>query len=368
MKILFTIPTLTYSGAPKMMSWVANQMAKLGHDIKIVAYFSNECAVKLEPGVEFHSLGLSRSENRFIRNTIGMVKAVYRLDKYMKEQKPDVFVSFLDSVGMVYLPIAKKRCLTISSERADPYSYKKDTLKARISLMKKVDKMVFQTDGARDYFKDIPEIYSKSVVIPNPVVLKDYVQTLRKDIPKFSERENKIVTVGRLSLKQKRQDILIDAFEIVHQEHPELHLVIYGDGQDKEKIQKIIDDKGLSKFISLAGRVTNVEQLIFNAKAFVLTSDYEGIPNALIEAMSIGVPAVSTNCSPGGAALLIKDGVNGFLVSCGDAHAVAEKISKIVGDSDISEKISQNATSIVDDFSESVIADKWEAYFRKNSM
>ena len=363
MKVVFAFPVFNYSGAPKMMSWIANQMAKRGHEVKIVSYFSNECAAKLDPGVEFHFLGLRRSGNRFIRNTIGMAKAVYRLDKYMKEQNPDVFVSFLDSVGMVYLPIAKKRCLTIGSERADPYSYKKDTLKARISLMKKVDKMVFQTEGARDYFKDIPEIYSKSVVIPNPVVLKDYVQNLRKNIPKFSDRENKIVTVGRLSLIQKRQDVLINAFELVHKKHPELQLVMYGDGQDKEKIKDIVDNKRLTDCITLAGKISDVEKTIFNARVFVLSSDLEGIPNALIEAMSVGIPCVSTDCSPGGARLLINDGENGYIVPKGDIDLLADRICDLLKNEDVSNRFSEKSILISERFSEEKIAEKWENAF-----
>lgn len=363
MKIIFGIPALDYSGAPKMMSWVANQMAKRGHEVKIVSYFSNESAVQLEPEIEFYPLGLKRSGSRLVRNTIGMAQAIYRLDKYIKSQKPDIFVTFLDSVGMSYLSIAKKRCLVLASERADPYAYKSDTLKARIALMGKADGIIFQTDGARDYFKENKKIYGKSSVIPNPVVLKDYVKELSTNVPDNSSRDNRIVTVGRLSLIQKRQDVLIDAFEFVHKRHPELKLVMYGDGADEQKIQHIIDNKDLSDCIILAGKISDAEKAVFNARVFVLSSDYEGIPNALIEAMSVGVPCVSTDCSPGGARLLINDGENGYIVPRGDAVALANRICTLVENEDISDKFSRNSVAIVQIFAEENIANLWENAF-----
>lgn len=363
MKIVFGIPALDYSGAPKMMSWVANQMSKRGHEVKIVSYFSEECAVKLEAGVEFYPLGLKRSSSRFIRNTFGMAQAICKLDKYVKSQKPDAFVTFLDSVGMSYLPIVKKRCRVLASERADPYAYKKDTLKARMALIEKADVIIFQTDGARDYFKENEKIYGKSAVIPNPVVLKDDVKELRTNIPDFSSRDNRVVTVGRLSLIQKRQDVLIDAFELVHKKHPELELVIYGDGPDKSKIQDIIDNKGLSHCITLAGKISDVEKTIYNARVFVLSSDLEGIPNALIEAMSVGVPCVSTDCSPGGARLLVNDGENGYIVPRGDFAALASRICELAENKDDSERLSQKALDIIDAFGEEKIANEWECEF-----
>ena len=367
MKIVFGIPALDYSGAPKMMSWVANRMAERGHDVKIVSYFSDECAVKLEAGVEFYPLGLKRSGSRLVRNTFGMVQALCKLDKYVKSQKTDVFVTFLDSVGMSYLPIAERRCFAVASERADPYSYRSGTRKMRISLIGAANKVIFQTDGARDYFKSNNKIYGKSSVIPNPVVLKDSVKEFRNNIPDFSSRDNRVVTVGRLSLIQKRQDVLIDAFELVHKKHPELELVIYGDGQDKSKIQDIIDNKGLSDCITLAGKISDVEKTIFNARVFVLSSDLEGIPNALIEAMSVGVPSVSTDCSPGGARLLINDGENGYIVPRADAAALANRICELAENKDISEKISNNSIQIAEIFTEEKIADMWEKEILRNA-
>ena len=365
MKIVFVIPRLKYSGAPKMMAWIAKQMGERGHNVKFVALFSGKKERKLGKNVEFYWLGVKQSKSRFIRNTFGMLNVLLKLNNYVKEEKPDVLVSFLDSVGYMYLPIARKKCKVVISERVDPRNRRGLLGKIKIWLMKFADLTVFQTDGAREFFRGKYDIYEKSVVIPNPVVITDEIKALRDKIPTFEERDNRIVTVGRLSLKQKRQDILIKAFDIVHKKHPELQLVIYGDGEDRDKIQEIITQMGLNNCVTLAGKVLGVEKEILNAKAFVLTSDYEGIPNALIEALSVGVPCVSTDCSPGGAKLLIDDGENGFLVSCGDAEQIARKTLEIIKSKDISEKFSKIGIVITEEFSETKIADMWEYLFRK---
>ncbi len=366
MKILFATTCLDYSGAPKMMAWVANQMAERGHEVHLVTFFSEEQARLLHKNVTMSSLQITQSESRLIRNTTGMLKTISRLHKKVRELKPDVVISFLDSVGYVYLPIGRflTKAKMVASERVDPYSYHGKTAVARFALMQFAHGTVFQTDGARQFFEKRKRIYDHSTVIPNPVVLSEHVLAMQKRIPTYSERDKRIVTVGRLSLRQKRQDILLDAFRIFHEKNPEYTLVMYGDGPDREKIQAMIDERGLSDCAILAGRTDRVEEEIFHAAAFVLTSDYEGIPNALIEAMSIGVPCVSTDCSPGGARLLVDDGENGYIVPCGDHKMLAERLQRIVCDERISSRFSVNSPEIKSRYSEMVIMEKWEKYLQ----
>jgi len=143
-----------------------------------------------------------------------------------------------------------------------------------------------------------------------------------------------------------------------------MQLVLYGDGEDREKIRALAGEMGLADCVVLAGNTNQVEENICTARAFVLTSDYEGIPNALIEALSVGVPAVSTDCSPGGAALLIRDGENGFLVPRGDAEAVADRLLKVIEDPKIADRFSAEGPKITERFSEKRIADLWEQYLQ----
>lgn len=366
MKIALLIHKLTYSGAPKMLSWVANQMAEKGHEVSIVSFFSDEQAHVINKNIAFKSLKIKQSKSRFVRNTVGMIKTVRALHKYIKAYDPDLIVSFLDSVGYVYLAINKifgKRKIVIS-ERVDPYIYRGFVSKIRFRLMRYASGTVFQTQGAKDFFKGDEAIYKNSVVIPNPVIIKPEVaENIDSYKALFKDRDNRIVSVGRLSLKQKRQDVMIDAFAKVHAKHPELSLVIYGDGESKPIIEDIVEKSGLRDCIKLAGRTNNVEKEIYNARAFVISSDFEGIPNSLIEAMAIGVPSVSTDCSPGGARLLIENGENAFLTPRGDSDELAKCLNILVENEDISTKFSHNSRNILNQYSEKKIGDLWENYF-----
>lgn len=367
MRILFATTRLTYAGAPKMMAWIANQMAAKGHEVHLVTFYSEEQARLLHENVKMISLRVTQSRSRLVRNTTGMLKTLGRLHKLVLKLKPDVVVTFLDSVGYVYLPIGRLFTKTkiVASERVDPYAHHGKTAAVRFALMNFAHGTVFQTDGARNFFENRKRVFRNSTVIPNPVVTGDKILAMQKSIPAYKDRDKTIVTVGRLSLRQKRQDVLLDAFKLFLDKNPGYTLVMYGDGPDRAKIQAMIEARGLTGKAVLAGRTDRVEEMIFHAAAFVLTSDYEGIPNALIEAMSIGVPSVSTDCSPGGAALLIRDGENGYLVPCGDAKAIAEKLSLVVNEAHIAERFSKNSPSITSEFAEAVIAEKWETYFQK---
>lgn len=157
-------------------------------------------------------------------------------------------------------------------------------------------------------------------------------------------------------MKQKRQDLLIEAFKKLSNEYPEYILEFYGSGEDERAIQELI---GQRKNIKLCGMTRNVAEAIQNAAMFVLTSDYEGIPNALLEAMSIGVPCISTDCSPGGAAMLIENGINGLLVNQGDVVGLYNAMKYYAKNPHIAETMGAKGTEVCDRFSEEIISELW---------
>ena len=363
MNIIFLTTVLGYSGAPKMLAWIANQMSRSGHSVKVLALYSDQCQQPLDSDIEFESLSLKRSKNRIIRNSIDILKSLNVVHRELKKSSPDVVVTFLDTVGYMYLLKNRfsKRYKMIASERSDPYTHKGISAKIKHKILSYADRIVFQTEGARECFSKNRKIITKSVVIPNPIIPKSIDESVKH--VKFCERDERIVSVGRLDLKQKRHDVMIDAFERVHQKHPELELHIYGDGQDRERIQAIIDSRGLGKSVFLRGRTDSVEREIFNARAFLFSSDFEGIPNALIEAMLAGVPAVATDCSPGGARLLIENYENGILVPRGDVATLSEALIRVVEDEERADSFSSKSPLILERFSESEISDMWRKCF-----
>lgn len=365
MKFVFAIHKLTYSGAPKIMAWLANMMSRKGHEVHIITYFSNDNMQRLDKEIVVHALNFIQSKNRIIRNTTQMYLIISELHKLVKIIRPDVFVSFLDSVGYLYLLFGRlfTNSKLIISERVDPNLYKGVFSKAKFCLMRFAHGIVFQTDGARNFFSDNKKIFSNSVVIPNPVILSDNIRELRNLVPLCKNRKKEIVSVGRLSLKQKRQDVLLKAFKIFNNRLPDYKLILYGSGNDEKEICDLIENLELTESVLLAGRIENVEEKIINAKMFVLTSDYEGIPNALIEAMSIGVPCISTDCSPGGAMLLIKNGHNGFLVPRNDIEVLSSRMLELACNESLSDNFSRESVGLEKRFSEQDIAKQWEEYF-----
>lgn len=219
-----------------------------------------------------------------------------------------------------------------------------------------MDGLVFQSEGARDFFDE--KIRAKSVVIHNSVE----VPVDKYPVP--LNRRKRIVSAGRLH-EQKNHSLLIDAFAKIASDIPEYELVIYGDGDLRESLQKKIYNYKLNDRISLLSACKDLWDKIHDASLFVLSSDFEGMPNALMEAMALGIPCLSTDCRPGGAHTLIKDGINGFVIPRKDTNALAEKMLYILTHPDVSKKISEGGRKIAYTHNEKETFDKWEAFLGK---
>lgn len=192
------------------------------------------------------------------------------------------------------------------------------------------------------------------------------IYPLVRTIPRAGNVTKDIVCVARLDIKQKRQDLLINAFNIISNKYPEYKLKLYGDGfaYDEKKLKEKASDNSNIIFM---GATTDVSSAIQNAAFFVLSSDYEGIPKALLEAMSIGVPCISTDCSPGGAAMLIQNKKNGLLVPRNNANALADAMEYIICHPVEAELMGKNGMYVCDAFSEKKISEKWLSFIEKMS-
>lgn len=350
MKILFLNTDIGYGGAEKMIVWLANQCALDGHRAMFFTYRDGTEMQPLSPLVEHIHVQLETAGAG-----LSMFKTSKYLHNFIKKEKFDIGVAFL-SPSMLRLAMASigTDIKLLFSHRADPYQVTNKGLKMKLFgglnswAFKQADFYVFQTLMAKEYFDE--RIQRDSAVIANPI------KPLIRTIDRKESVEKKIVSVGRLDLRQKRQDVLIDAFNMLSPQYPEYILEIYGSGEDEMYI------KGLAKSnnrIKLMGKTNKVAEVIQNAAVFVLSSDFEGIPNALLEAMSIGVPCVASDCSPGGAAMLIKNGVNGILVPRGNAKAMAEAIIYMLKNRDKAEMMARESMKVVEEYSENKISKCW---------
>ena len=215
---------------------------------------------------------------------------------------------------------------------------------------------VFQLPKVAEYYSFIK---GKTAVIPNPINKPDV-----KELLSFDKRNDEIVTVGRLDLSQKRHDVLIKAFDLFLKNHPLYRLTLYGGGKegDVNKLTALVTQLGIADKVNFAGSVSNPTERISKSKVFVLSSDFEGIPNALMEAMSIGLPCIATDCRPGGARMLIEDGENGFIVPKGDIFGLAEKMDFLATNPVLADNIGQEAMKITQRFAENKIIEMWENY------
>lgn len=246
----------------------------------------------------------------------------------------------------------------VVSERNDPahFAGKRSTAIISRELIKLADAYVFQTKEAQAFYGG--RIARNSVIIPNPLF---NIQSMPLSIYN-GEREKTIVTVGRLN-PQKNHKLLIDAFSVIHKQYPEYSLKIWGEGSERNSLEEFVKEKGLEKHVFLPGVSNKVFKEIFRCSMFVLSSDFEGMPNALMEAMALGLPCISTDCPCGGPSFLINNEENGLLVDVGNKQQIVDAIIKLIEHPSLASKIGHNAFAIRTQLSEQVVNKRWLEYF-----
>ena len=335
-----------------MITWVANELAERGYGVEVYTY---------EGGTHYYPLHqdvVHITENRIARGRgLRRLIQIFQIRAAIQKATPDVVISFLDYPNL--LSILAKLCSKtpiIISERGDPYQETGWFDMFRKFMYRFADGAVFQTIGAKNYFGR--KLRSKSQVIPNPVTMKSKFEPV-------IERNKEIAFVARFELVQKRQDLMLLAFRKVVDSYPDIKLVFYGDGPDEQKVRDMAAKLDLTDHIRFAGLVNNAYEKIRTSRMFVLTSDYEGIPNALIEAMAVGLPVIATDCSPGGAKMLIDDKKNGLLVPKGDVDAIVDAIQFFLANEQVAEQYGRRAAEIIDRFAPKKIYVLWSEYIHK---
>jgi len=328
MKIVFFIGHMGYGGAERVISLLANDYCRRGWDTRIVMLLSNDVAQKLDEGVKL--VDLSGGGGSYVKRAPGWLKSIRG---YLKAEKPDCVVSFIGRINALVLTAALGLKLPIIvSERNDPRhdGRGKGMLTYCDLSYRKARAVVFQTRAEEECFSDA--VKARGIIIPNPVNVEG---ALREKPAGFH-----ILTAGRLA-EQKNHKMLMDAVALLRQQLPEARCTIYGEGELRQDLERYVAEKGMGDFISLPGHDRQIHQKVAQAAAFVLTSEYEGLPNALIEAMMMGVPSITTDYP--GADEVMEDGVTGFIVPRGDAAALAEKLLLLAKDPALAQTLADNA-------------------------
>lgn len=356
MRIICYLNKLNDGGAERVMSVLANGLNRRGHTVTMVTDYSMPNDYALDAGIERIVLDgafCSATKDGWISRT---VRRVRKLRSLCKQRQADIMVSFIeDANSRAILATRFLKTKNLISVRVDPAQLNKSRVR-RVQLKwiyPLTDGCVFQTREAQAWFA--PKIQEKSRIILNPVS-KTFFNTQHAAM-----QEKRIVTCGRLD-KQKRFDLLIDAFSKVCDEFPDYKLEIYGVGALQEKLQYQIDALGRQDRITLMGRCEDIPNTIKSASLFALSSDYEGLPNALMEAMVLGLPVISTDCGGGGARALIENGVDGLIVPRGNVDALADAIKQSLADPEAAKVRGEKAGEKARGFSTENIVAQWEKY------
>lgn len=343
-KITFVIGSMGRGGAERVISVLANSYAQKGWEVDILLLLNGKVDYILESNINIVRI-YDENKSRISQ----LPKWIINIRRYVKKNNPDRIVSFIARINIITIIscIGLKKDIIVS-ERNDPMSDGRSRFIRILTnlLYPFINCVVFQTKFAQDCFSE--RVKKKSVIIANPITV---------NVEATKNKEKKIVSVGRL-IEQKNHVLLINAFKKVHSKYPDYKLYIYGEGRLRTNLEKHINSLNMKEVIFLPGNVINIHEKISNAEIFVLSSNYEGLSNALLEAMTMGLPCISTNCS--GIDEIIKDGFNGLLIPKGDEDLLTQSIIRLIEDIEIREKISRNAFEFSKQFDNEIIFEKWK--------
>lgn len=290
-------------------------------------------------------------------NVIAALQRIKRFRKICRKERFDVAISFMGMSEVAVWACLGMKTKVIISLRNDPnWLYPKVMGRIYTKLIFSfADGGVFQTRQALEWTKG--KIQRRSTIILNPIS-SGFFEVQYRPHP------NLIVATGRLTC-QKNYDMMLNAMAKVAKAFPNVMLSIYGEGKEKDRLKKIAESLDIGDKVFFCGVCNDIPKVLASADLFLLSSDVEGLPNGLMEAMAVGVPSVSTNCPCGGPELLLGDNERGILVPVGDSDKMADAIKSLLSDDMYRSQISVKAREYAKGFCEDVIVHKWENYVRE---
>lgn len=352
MKIFFYINTIGNGGAERVLTVLANQISALDYDVTVITSIKREWEYPLLEGVRRITLEHTPEQNRIKKN----ISRIFKLRALCKSEQPDVLISFMEEPNYRALVATMGlRTKNIISVRTDPaVAYERGIAKILAkTLYRRADGYVFQTEQARQWFAS--SIQNRATVIVNPISDAFY------SVCRSPGSQKRIVASGRLN-PVKNFELLLEAFALVSKQLQDCTLTIYGAGALKEELEKKIEALELTGRAELFGQCNDIPNAMKDASLFVMSSNVEGLPNALMEAMVLGLPVITTDFSGGAARALIKDGENGMIVPMKDKDRLAQAIARIMTDHEYAQRLGRAAKVRAEEFRTETIVQKWIRY------
>lgn len=317
MRYLFIISQLFGGGAERAVSVLTSGLVENGHDVSLILYRQTERDYFVDQRVKIYTLNKNRQG---ISGKISKMFIFLEIRKIIKKESPNCILPFLDTVlrdtllATVFIGVP-----VISTLRNDPKGMRKRTKRIQDISFRFSQAVYMQTEAQKALYP--PAIQRKSFVVPNAVDER----MIQSGEGRHSDRGiHNLITFGRI-VPQKNHRLLVDAVRRVSEEGHHITLKIFGNGPDTASLAQYIKDCGMEQYVLLMGRTDNVIEELKESDLFVFSSNFEGMPNALMEAMAAGLPCISTDC-PTGPRELLGDNERGVLVPMNDPDAFAEAI------------------------------------------
>jgi GalNAc-alpha-(1->4)-GalNAc-alpha-(1->3)-diNAcBac-PP-undecaprenol alpha-1,4-N-acetyl-D-galactosaminyltransferase len=356
MRITLAISSMGCGGAERVMATLANRWA--GEEGQSVTLLTLSAAAddfyQLDPNVARIGLQLLKPSHGAAHAFLANARRVAAVRRAIESSAPDVVVSFMDTMNVLTLcATAGLGVPVVVSERIDPTACTPGRFWSllRRATYGRASGIVIQTTRAAEWARR--QGWSVPVtVIANPVDAR-FLVPLNGDA-----RAETVVGIGRLTA-QKRFDRLIDGFDRVATKHPGWSLVIAGEGPLRGELADRMSRSAAASRMRLCGRVEDVVSLLRGSRIFVLSSAFEGFPNALHEAMACGCAVIATDC-PSGPSEMVANGLTGLLVPQ-SVDSISDALDELMGDESRCRTLGSNAHCAAGTCSTEAIGARWDA-------
>jgi GalNAc-alpha-(1->4)-GalNAc-alpha-(1->3)-diNAcBac-PP-undecaprenol alpha-1,4-N-acetyl-D-galactosaminyltransferase len=362
-KILFLMSSMGAGGAERVAATLANAWVSRGDRVTLMPTFSarGDCFYPLSRQVELVYLADLVSNNKW--TYASRIARLLAMRRFVKMDRPAVIVSFLSNVNVAaVLASAGLRIPLIVCERVDPFVLPMSPfqwLACRIAYPF-ADVLMVQTHAVAFKYASSGWALRRVSVIPNPIP----EQMLSIPVHSAVARTRRLLSIGRLD-EQKQFNVLIKVFASLKGRNPNWSLRIVGEGPLRVALQQQIVALGMETCIELFGRSSDIGQELAEADAFVLTSKYEGFPNALLEAMAAGLPCIAFDC-PSGPQEMSLDGRVALLVPLNDERALEHELERLMVNDDLRRSLGERArTSVRERFSLDRVLERWDSLFEE---
>jgi len=357
MRVLFVTPSLSSGGAERVLVTLVKGLKCRAHEVTVVTVYGSELDFfTLPPGVERVALGLGKDTVGLPAKLWANARRLGALRRTIRARRPDVVVSLLGQTNVLtLLATVGLDVPVIVAEHTDPFREPLPGVWNRLRRIayRRARRVVSVSAAIDRYFEFLPA--DRRAVIANPV---DFAELNREATPLQLPWPHAIVAMGRLS-PEKGFDLLIEAFAQLASRFPDWGLAILGEGRLRKNLESMVDRRGLAGRVILPGAIPSPGGTLKKADLFVLSSRWEALPMALIEAMACGLPVAATQCM-GGTEPWLRPGENAVLVPTDDVPRLATAIANLIEDPAERQRLGANAARSVRHFNVEQIVGVWE--------